>query len=69
MGHVTDLTILLLVVLIAVLLWRGPRMLPRLGESFGAAVRGARRTARETFERRDDGDGGEGAGGGSSSGR
>ncbi len=48
-----DLTILLVVVLIAVLLWRGPTMLPRLGEALGSAVRGMRRTARESLERRD----------------
>ena len=49
----TDVALVLIVVLVLVLLWRGPRMLPRLGESFGQAVRGARRTARE---RLDDGD-------------
>ena len=45
-----DLAFLLIIVLIVVLLWRGPKMLPRLGESFGHAVRGARRTARERLE-------------------
>ena len=41
---------MLLVLLVLVLLWRGPKTLPRLGEAFGHAVRGARRAADERFE-------------------
>ncbi len=55
---------LLIVVLIAVILWRGPKTLPVLGRSFGEAVRGARRAADDAFDRdrdpaagRDDADG------------
>jgi Sec-independent protein translocase protein TatA len=34
--------ILLVVVLIVVLVWRGPASLPRLGEALGKAVKGVR---------------------------
>lgn len=34
--------ILLIVVLVVVLAWRGPSSLPRLGESLGKAVKGVR---------------------------
>ena len=37
-----DLVIVLIVVLIAVLFIRGPKMLPRLGEAFGRGVKEAR---------------------------
>jgi Sec-independent protein translocase protein TatA len=40
-----DVAIILLVLLVLVLLWRGPSTLPRLGEALGQAVRGARRAA------------------------
>jgi len=33
---------ILIVVLIVVLVWRGPKMLPQFGEALGKAVRGAR---------------------------
>lgn len=45
-----DWAIVLIVILLLVLLWRGPKMLPRLGESLGQAVRGARRAADEAWE-------------------
>lgn len=45
-----DITLVLVVLLIIVLLYRGPKMLPRLGESFGKMVRGARRAADERFD-------------------
>ena len=35
---------MLIVILIIVLIWRGPQMLPQLGEALGKAVRGARDT-------------------------
>ena len=38
-----DLLLVLIVVLIAVLLWRGPKTLPKLGEALGRGVREARR--------------------------
>jgi Sec-independent protein translocase protein TatA len=34
--------IILIIVLVVVLAWRGPTALPRLGEAFGKAVKGAR---------------------------
>jgi Sec-independent protein translocase protein TatA len=34
--------LLLLLALVVVLAWRGPSSLPRLGEAFGKAVKGAR---------------------------
>jgi len=34
--------IVLIIVLVVVLAWRGPASLPRLGESLGKAVKGAR---------------------------
>jgi Sec-independent protein translocase protein TatA len=42
---VGDLVIVLLVVLFLVLLWRGPKTLPRLGEALGRGVREARTQA------------------------
>lgn len=41
-----DLAVVLVIVLVLVLLWRGPRMLPRLGEALGRGVREARDAAR-----------------------
>lgn len=38
----TDLVLILVVVLIFVLIWRGPKMLPRIGEAFGKTVKGVR---------------------------
>ena len=37
-----DIALLLVVVLIVVLIWRGPKMLPRIGEAFGKTVKGVR---------------------------
>ena len=34
--------LLLAIALVVVLVWRGPSSLPRLGEAFGKAVKGAR---------------------------
>ena len=48
-----DLLLILIVVLILVLLWRGPKTLPRLGEALGRGVREARsEAARATDENR-----------------
>jgi Sec-independent protein translocase protein TatA len=41
----TDIVIVLIIVLIAVLLWRGPKNLPKLGEAFGRGVKEARTEA------------------------
>jgi Sec-independent protein translocase protein TatA len=37
-----DIVLVLVVLLIIVLIWRGPKMLPKLGESFGRTVKGVR---------------------------
>jgi Sec-independent protein translocase protein TatA len=38
-----DAVVVLVVVLILVLLWRGPKTLPKLGEALGRGIREARR--------------------------
>jgi Sec-independent protein translocase protein TatA len=40
-----DLLIVLIIALIAVIFWRGPKNLPRLGEALGRGFREARREA------------------------
>ncbi len=40
-----DLLLVLIVILILALLWRGPKTLPRLGEALGRGVREARKEA------------------------
>ena len=40
-----DLAIVLIVILILVLLWRGPKTLPKLGEALGRGVREAKSEA------------------------
>lgn len=37
-----DLVLILVVLLIIILIWRGPKMLPKLGEAFGKTVKGVR---------------------------
>ena len=37
-----DLMIILLVILVLVLMWRGPKTLPRLGEALGRGVKEAK---------------------------
>jgi Sec-independent protein translocase protein TatA len=52
-----DTLLVLIVVLIVALVWRGPRNLPRIGEMLGRGVREARREAaatRDDFAHRDD---------------
>ena len=39
-----DILLVLIVILIIVLVWRGPSMLPQFGEAIGKAVKGARDT-------------------------
>jgi Sec-independent protein translocase protein TatA len=38
-----DLAIVLVIVLIAVIIWRGPKTLPLLGRAFGQGVKEARK--------------------------
>lgn len=40
-----DLLLVLLVILVLVLMWRGPKTLPKLGEALGRGVREARTEA------------------------
>jgi Sec-independent protein translocase protein TatA len=40
-----DILIVLIIVLVAVLLWRGPKNLPKLGEALGRGVREAKNEA------------------------
>jgi TatA/E family protein of Tat protein translocase len=37
-----DIALVLVVLLVVVLIWRGPKMLPKLGESLGKTVKGVR---------------------------
>jgi Sec-independent protein translocase protein TatA len=46
----TDLGLVLVVVLVLAIIWRGPKTLPRLGQALGRGVREARREAAETRE-------------------
>ncbi len=43
-----DVAIVLIVILVLVLLWRGPKTLPRLGEALGRGVREARKEVSRT---------------------
>lgn len=53
-GTVSDLALLLLVILGAVLLFRGPRVLPRLGASLGRGVREVRSAANHRMDEPDE---------------
>ena len=55
-----DVAIVLIVILVLVLLFRGPQALPKLGESLGQAVRSVRRAARGDAEDETPDRGGEG---------
>ena len=49
----SDLLVVLIIVLVLVVVWRGPKTLPQIGAMFGRGVREARREAKEI---RGDGD-------------
>jgi len=51
---VTDAAVILLIVLIVVLVWRGPKTLPQLGRFLGRGVKGAREEARSMKNGQDD---------------
>ncbi len=38
-----DTLVILIIILIAVIIWRGPKTLPLIGRAFGQSVRGARK--------------------------
>ena len=42
MCAIVDILLILVVVLLVVLIWRGPTMLPRIGEAFGRTVKDVR---------------------------
>jgi Sec-independent protein translocase protein TatA len=51
-----DVLVLLVVILILALLWRGPKTLPKIGQALGRGVKNARDEAREVrsaFDKRD----------------
>jgi Sec-independent protein translocase protein TatA len=43
----SELLLILIVVLFILLIWRGPQMLPQLGEALGKAVKGVRQTVND----------------------
>lgn len=45
-----DLLVVLVIILIVVVLWRGPKTLPRLGEALGRGVREARHEASRAMD-------------------
>lgn len=49
----SDLLIVLVIVLIAVLIWRGPKTLPKIGQALGRGVREARTEASKLSDRPD----------------
>jgi Sec-independent protein translocase protein TatA len=51
-----DVLIVLIVILVLALMWRGPKTLPKIGQMLGRGVRNAREEARDlrsTFDKRD----------------
>jgi Sec-independent protein translocase protein TatA len=49
-----DLLLVLVVILVLVVLWRGPKTLPKLGEALGRGVREARREATDALSEKDE---------------
>jgi Sec-independent protein translocase protein TatA len=50
----SDLLVVLIVVLIAVLIWRGPKTLPKIGQALGRGVREARTEASKLRDQPDE---------------
>ncbi|MEO8462235.1 MAG: twin-arginine translocase TatA/TatE family subunit [Chloroflexota bacterium] len=50
----TDTAVILVIVLIVVLVWRGPKTLPQLGRVLGRGVKGARDEAKSMKIGQDD---------------
>jgi TatA/E family protein of Tat protein translocase len=48
-----DLLVILVVILVAVIFWRGPKNLPKLGEALGRGIREARREATDAAKSTD----------------
>lgn len=55
MGAIVDILLILIVILFILLIWRGPSMLPQLGEALGKAVRGVRENVDADAGKRGDG--------------
>jgi Sec-independent protein translocase protein TatA len=53
-----DILIILIIVLILVLMWRGPKTLPKIGQALGRGVKSAKDEAREVRSAMDKRDGG-----------
>jgi Sec-independent protein translocase protein TatA len=49
----TDVLLVLIVVLIVVLIWRGPKTLPKIGQALGRGVREARTEAAKLRDDKD----------------
>jgi len=60
MSATMDIMLLLVAILVVVLIWRGPTMLPRIGEAFGRTVKGVRENlpGSQHDEHRDEGSAG-----------
>ncbi len=50
-----DILLILIVLLFIVLMWRGPKMLPQLGEALGKTVKGVRHNLNDDDNPDDDG--------------
>ena len=53
MCAIVDILLILIVILFILLIWRGPSMLPQLGEALGKAVRGVRESVDGDAGKRD----------------
>ena len=51
-----DFLVILLIVLVIVLIWRGPKTIPQIGAMLGRGVRAAREEARDIQREASDGD-------------
>jgi Sec-independent protein translocase protein TatA len=51
-----DILVVLVIVLVAVLIWRGPKTLPKIGQALGRGVREARTEAAKQLDDRPDED-------------
>jgi TatA/E family protein of Tat protein translocase len=54
MPRMSDIALVLVILLVVVLLWRGPKVLPKFGESLGHAIRNTRRAVDDKFDPLDD---------------
>lgn len=64
-----DLLVVLIVILVLVIIWRGPRTIPQIGAMLGRGVRAAREEASQIRSERSDRVDGSDAGSGSDAGR